>query len=222
MGTRPPEPANPDDAVDRVLAQYAATVQQKLRTSLTTNGAEARPLVIVMSVPCYGDGVDVSSASEPLPLIDEWFPTIGRALRDRPAHGHVPVFVCLGENAALRWLALPGEERTVAPPSLLASIEGPVEGGTPAALSSRPYDAERKPKGKKRSPGEVFEELMRMTCFDEIDEVLGTMSHEELDRAIASEGFDPTAERSRGPGLRDRVVRAIADRRLDENPPEGV
>jgi hypothetical protein len=61
-----------------------------------------------------------------------------------------------------------------------------------------------------------------MICFDEIDEVLGTMSHEELDRAIASEGFDPIAERSHGPDLRDRVVRAIANRRMDENPPEGV
>ncbi len=57
-----------------------------------------------------------------------------------------------------------------------------------------------------------------MICFDEIDEVLGVMS----ERAIASEGFDPIAERSYGPGFRDRVVRAIANRRLDENPPEGL
>jgi hypothetical protein len=47
------------------------------------------------------------------------------------------------------------------------------------------------------------------------------MSDEELDRAIAGEGFDPIAERSYGPGLRDRIVRAIADRRLREHPPEG-
>jgi hypothetical protein len=218
----PSEPATPDEAVDRVLAQYEGVVRHKLRTFLSTSGAEARPLVLVMSVPSYGDGVDVSAGPGLDPQFEEWFPTIVRALKDRPAQGHVPVVVCLGEHAALRWIALPGEERTVPPPPLLASLEESVEAGMPGGGSSQPSDVDRKPKSRTRSDGEVFEAIMRMTCFDEIDEVLGAMSDDKLDRAIAGEGFDPTAERSHGPGLRDRVVRAIANRRLREHPPEGV
>jgi hypothetical protein len=218
----PSGPATPDEAVDRVLAQYEGVVQHKLRTFLSTSGADARPLILVMSVPSYGDGVDVSVGPELDPQFEEWFPTIVRALKDRPAHGHVPVVVCLGEHAALRWIASPGEEWTVPPRALLAPLEKNLEAEMPGVGSSRPSDMDRKPKGQKRSAAEVFEAIMRMTCFDEIDEVLGVMSDEELDRAIASEGFDPIAERSHGPGLRDRVVRAIADRRLAENPPEGV
>jgi hypothetical protein len=62
----------------------------------------------------------------------------------------------------------------VPPRPLLAPLEKNLETETPRVGSSRPSDMDRKPKGRKRSAAEVFEAIMRMTCFDEIDEVLGS------------------------------------------------
>ena len=54
--------------------------------------------------------------------------------------------------------------------------------------------------------------------MEDVVDRLATLTPAELDREIASVGFDPEAERAFGPGLRERVVRALLKKEIAETP----
>ncbi len=217
--TIPPEPETDEEAADRVLEHHGPLAQERLRAFLSVNARTIKPIVIVMSIPEYGDGIHVTAADE-LSSMREGFPDIVNAIDAHRDDAYVPILIFMGKKAALRWTArrdgLDGQE----PPRIVESLRLPAK---PLPDEAGAADAVPKAKPRRqRSPAELWEALERIGCFDEVNLRLGGMTLEQLDGEIANVGFDPKKESAQGPGIRESVLNAIVDRRLTDHPPDGV
>ena len=204
----PPEPASDEEAIDRVLARYDVLIHQRLGAFLADSDEDREPLLLVMSVRAHGDGLDISDRRECGPLIN-LFPKIARVIHGPRHDGYIPVVVVLGLTAGLRWFPLESETAPEPPPPMMDAMD------LPAPSESRLPDVpppEASVARKRRSPGEMFQIILRQGICSGIEEWLGRMTNQEVDAEIAMAGFDPQVERSRGPGLRESVLHAILDR----------
>jgi hypothetical protein len=214
----PPTPATDDEAIDRILTQFEARIRRKLWAFLSEPGQKFQPLIMVMSVPDFGDGLDAvdrDSAS----IFARVHPAIVQAIKENAAPGRVPVWVFMGKTSGLRWFELRADQRTEEPLRLIESLRVPlqaVEYGADVEDVSNGKAAEE-PR-RKRSPGEVFEILLEDGSVDAISSHLAPLTEDQIDREIAKVGFDPKVERAT-PWLREKVLNAIQSRYWDENPP---
>jgi hypothetical protein len=217
--TIPPEPESDEEATDRVLGHYGPLAQERLRTFLSVNARAVKPIVLVMSVPDYGDGVHVTGADELSSMRDE-FPAILHAIDAHRDEEYVPVLVFMGKKAALRWTARREGLDRQEPPHLVESLRLPAKPLPDEAGASDAVPNAKAP--RRRSDREVWEAIERMACFDEVDSRLGSMTQEQLDGEIAKVGFDPKKESAQGPGLRESILNAIVVRQLKDHPPDGI
>ena len=214
----PSNPASPEEALGRLIARYETRVLEETRAWLRPDTTD--PLVVLRS---DSQGDSLNHLGRQLAFVAlTGYPGILEALARGPQAGRVPVVAEMDLHACLRWLDL--DAAGAAAPGTADLIEEfhwppeiPTE-GEETAEADEPYESwidfgPRAP--RKPTASEVLREIERSSCFYEVDQYLGSMSDDELDRAIAAVGFDPKAERARGAGVREKVIEAIADARLD-------
>jgi hypothetical protein len=214
----PSRPASPEEGLARLHARYETRVLEETRARLRPDTTD--PLVVLRS-DSQGDSLNHLGRNLAFVALTG-YPGILEALAQGKQPGRVPVVADMGMHACLRWLDL-DPVGTTAPGSaeLVEAFRWPPEiptDGGEETEEEEDYESwidfgPRAP--RKPSAAEVLREIERSACFGEVDQYLGAMSDEELDRAIAAAGFDPKAERARGAGVREKVVAAILDARLD-------
>ncbi|HEX4446679.1 MAG TPA: hypothetical protein VH044_08085 [Polyangiaceae bacterium] len=229
----PPSPATYEEAAERILRQYEALARQRLWAFLSASGANGanqawRPLVRLASGPHSGDVVSVVSFDDPLigdGLAPRLLPRIAAAIDRNDWRKHVPVFIAMGKGACLRWLEVQAEEdlakRLDRPMGITEAFTFPLREAPPRDTPDDPANDSERRSRRRPSAAEAWVAIQRMPCFDAIDRYLAGMSDEEVDREVEKVGFDPERERTRGPGLRERVLQAIAARFGDDDPPSG-
>ncbi len=230
----PPEPASQDEIADRLVAFYDAPLRRAIQSFLSDGRAPEDAYVHFGAKGPRGDRILVFPREHVFTL---GYPEIGRAILDEPAHpGFTPVFLNAFRWGALRWIPVGALAAGAAPPpgmlepigmpfrakaldeALAEEGEDDDEGEDEAAPTPEPAPA---PAATRPSRGErrvdVVEQIFRMGMEATVD-TLTTLTPAELDREIASVGFDPEAERAFGPGLRERVVEALLKKDIAEMP----
>jgi len=231
----PPEPASQDEIADRLVAFYEAPLRRAIQCFLRAGHAPEDAYVQFGAKGARGDRILVSPRTHAFTL---GYPSIGHAILEEPARpGFTPVFVNAVRWGALRWIPVGALAAGAAPPpGMLAPLRMPFsakeleeslaeegedddEGEDEAAPTPEPAPpapAPARPSSRKRDV-DIVEEILRMGMEGVVDR-LTTLTPAELDREIASVGFDPEAERAFGPGLRERVVVALLKKEIAETP----
>jgi hypothetical protein len=220
----PEEPKSDDEAVDRLFALYEVDVR-RLAWEAGRYGGLSRFFLSISGTEFLGDSARLLKR-EGLEAVTVRHPAIRRAIEANEDPRRVPVYIYMGRFAGLRWLELRADDG--ARERRDEVVERPA--GADLQLAPPPAeDAEERepeapsptPPRRKRTDVEVWDAIMQGMIDDEMDRLVG-LTDDELDREIAKVGFDAARERAKGPGLRQRVVRAIARRRLEDDPPPGV
>jgi hypothetical protein len=190
----PREPRNESEVIEQLVGFYEERIGREIRKGLRL-GAVGEVLVFVGSTECCGDYVDCFDRFKLAEMTD--YPTIARAIAEDQRSGHVPVFVMAERYGGLCWVSVgeDGSTRLDPRPTLVAEAVGLVD----------PDETDRFCRAGQSDPPPTGWPGVEGT----IDRLV-TLSPAELDAEIRRAGFDPTIERSNGPGLRESVVAGIA------------
>jgi hypothetical protein len=141
----------------------------------------------------------------------------------------VPVILDAREWSALLWILPDDAEGSSAPPPRIIESRGtgPILDDSPSSQEEEEEDAfeeEEHTRGaapppvapepprpaKLRHATDVIEQLDQWVLDEEVDRII-ELPQKVLERRIAALGFVPETECGYGPGLRERVVRALSE-----------
>ncbi|MGO9832767.1 MAG: hypothetical protein ACLP1X_00990 [Polyangiaceae bacterium] len=215
----PPKPATDDEAIDRILARFEARIRRKLWDFLSGAGRTLEPLILVMSVPDLGDGLDVVDRRAAADFA-RMHPAIVRAIKEHAAPGRVPVWVFMGKMSGLRWFELRADQDVEEPLRVVEPLRVRLQVVEPAADEDDTSNADDAAEPRlRRDTAEVWDLIMEQGIVAEINLRLLPLTGEQLDQEIAKVGFDPKVERET-PWLKESVIEAMQSRRWEENPPK--
>jgi hypothetical protein len=193
-------PSSEDEAVDRVVALHAVRIRRLLRELVPDYVPATRLYAYVESREDIGDGVFLCDRERMSPRSPE--PArMRRAVQEDRHRGRVPLLVSMNELGywGLRWIALAAEDASRA--RGVEMIEHvphvPPVRDPNDTIPPGPYDG-----------GGRLDSLWASGLHH-----LATCDAAALDSDIAGVGFDPREEREHGPGLRERVMTALVDKR---------
>jgi hypothetical protein len=211
----PAEPPSGEEAIDRALALYGVEVRRRVWDFMRRGYGASDAFVQLMSSELLGDSIGVIPRRNHIALT-ALRPTISRAIDADTRPGWVPLFFHGSRWMGLRWIEVraAGEE----PPADVVQARHSLHLVPDAKAAAPETEAVPSAPRAKLSDAELLDAIFQMGVDDAVDRLV-TLTDAELDREIADAGFDPAAERATGPGLRERVVRALADRELERNPP---
>lgn len=237
----PTRPTTREEIIDRLMALYGPRLRQRIADFLRAGHTPEKTLVHLKSSERVGDILDIRERGNHVALT-LGFTEIEEVLDEPSPPGLVAVFIQEHRWGAIRWIAVDAPDAGASlPPGIIEDFvfpwgKPPVDPGDDTASDEDDEDDEEPPpkdeapkeaaekappvaetkQKRKLSTREMVERLDQLKLDIEVDRLI-ELTSAELDREIAEAGFDPEAERAHGPGLRERVVRAIRDR---ESPAE--
>jgi hypothetical protein len=226
----PKEPASREETIERVMALRGAMLRREIAAYLRDGHAPEDTFARVQSS-ILGDKILVSMRGAHRAFTCLFYPEIDAAIEEATDPHHVPVILDAREWSALLWILPDDAEGSPAPPPRIIESRGtgPILDDSPSSQEEEEeeehaFEEEERTRGaapppvapepprpaKRRHETDVIEQLDQWVLDEEVDRII-ELPQEVLERRIAALGFVPEMERGYGPGLRERVVRALSE-----------
>jgi hypothetical protein len=223
----PKDPASREETIERVMALRGAVLRREIAAYLRAGHAPEDTFARMQSN-ILGDRILVSMRGAHRAFTCLFYPEIDAAIEAATDPHHVPVILDARGWSALLWILPDDAEGSPAPPPrIIESMKrGPFPDDPPSSEGEEEdaFEEEEDTRGaapppvapepprpaKPRHATDVLEQLEQWALDEEVDRII-ELPREDLERRIAALGFVPEVERGYGPGLRERVVRALSE-----------